>query len=237
MGFFDIFLSEEKKIGKNRLRLTSKDSQAEDREAAARWLADNKSPHALLALLSRFDMKLEHQLNDKAEKELVYGLLVAIGEPVQKPLRSWLKQCRHVSVPLKLLEELTDGPTAVQQVYKLLEAELARDDFKPEKKHALLVWLAERRDAGAIDAAAPFLGDFDENVRCTALEVLIHQGDDRAAPHLERAMLRPDEDSTRVKHRVAEIFAARRWVLSAPDAIAATLPKGFAVREGRVVTT
>lgn len=235
MGFFDFLLSEEKKITKNRLRLTSKDSQAEDREAAAVWLAENGSPKALLALLSRFDMKLEHQLNDKGEKERVYGLVIGVGEPAVKPLRSWLKQCKQIQVPLKLYEALTDASTALDMVVKLLEVELARDDFKPEKKHALLVWLAERRDPRAFDAAAPFLGDFDENVRCTAVEVLVHQGDARAREPLERALARPDEDSGRLRHRIAEVFAQRRWELDDPDAVSAALPGGFAVKDGRIV--
>ena len=84
MAFWDIFLSEEKKIAKNRRRRTSKDRQPEDREAAARWLADNGSPKALLALLSRFDMKLEHQLNDKAETDVVYGICVRLGDAARR---------------------------------------------------------------------------------------------------------------------------------------------------------
>lgn len=237
MGFFDIFLSEEKKIAKNRLRLTSRDAQAEDREAAARWLAENGTPHALLALLSRFDMKLEHQLNDKGEKEFVFGLLTGVGEPAVKPLRSWLKQCKQVGFPLKLHEALTDGQATIEIVYKLLAAELARDDFKPEKKHALLVWLAERRDPGAVDAVLPFLADFDENVRCTAIEVLAHQNDDRIAGPLEDALVRDGEDSNRLRHRVADLFAQRRWPVQRDEAVAAVLPPGYSVRDGRVVAT
>ncbi|MEZ4322645.1 MAG: HEAT repeat domain-containing protein [Myxococcota bacterium] len=234
MSFFDFFLSEEKKITKNRHRLTSRDAQAEDREAAARWLASNGSPKALLALLSRFDMKLEHQLNDKGEKEFVYGLLHGLGEAAVKPVRSWLKQCRQVSVPLKLHAELTDTESTIKLVYKLLAAELARDDFKPEKKNALLVWLAEHRHEGAIEAAAPFLDDFDENVRCTAVEVLLTQQDDAAAEILERRASNPDEDSNRLRHRVAEVFSSRGWPVVDGEAFGKALPDGYSVVEGRV---
>ncbi len=235
MGFFDFFLSEEKKIAKNRRRLTSKDSQPEDREAAARWLAENGSPKALLALMSRFDMKLEHQLNDKAEKEALFAMIVHIGEPAVKPLKSWLKQARSVSLPLQLLEALTDEATTIRTVHELLERELARDDFKPEKKHALLTWLGERKHEGAIEAVAPFLDDFDENVRCAAAEVLIAQQDEAAAPLLEARVSKPEEDSNRLRHRVAEVFAARRWPVQDGEAFARALPDGYQLQGGRVV--
>lgn len=235
MAFFDIFLSTEKKIQKNRQRLTSKDSQAEDREAAARWLVDNGSDLALMALLSRFDMRLEHQLNDKAEKELVYGLAAGVGQPLLKPLRSWLKQCKYVSLPLKLYEELSSHDKAVKAVYKLLEAEARRNDFKPMKKNALLVWLAEHKEEGAVEAATPFLSDFDEEVRCSAVEVLIKQDLPEVAELLERVMVRDGEDSTRLRHRIADIYAVRGYPVSDAEAFGAVLPDGFSVRDSRVV--
>ncbi len=235
MAFFDIFLSEEKKIIKNRRRLTSQDSQPEDREAAARWLAENGSKKALLALLSRFDMRLDHQLNDKAEKEFLYGLAAGVGSDILRPLRSWLKQCRHVSVPLKLYEELSDTESTIKVVYKLLATELERDDFKPIRKNALLVWLAEHRHEGAIEAAAPFLNYFDENVRCSATEVLVQQTDPAAAEILEARFTNEEEDSNRLRHRFAEVFAGRKWPVSDSEAVARFLPDAYAVHEGRVV--
>ena len=234
MAFLDIFLSEEKKIQKNRQRLTSKDAQAEDREAAARWLADNKSDKALLALLSRFDIRLDHQMNDKAEKEFLYTLAAGVGEPMLKPLRSWLKQCKLVSIPLKLYEELAGHERTVQAVFKLLRALMVRDDFKPQKKHTLLVWLAEHQVDGALEAATAFIGDFDEDVRCAAVEVLIKQGVD-VAEILERVMTKNTEDSNRLRHRIAEVFTSRGWKVGDPDAFQAVLPDGYAVRDSRVV--
>ncbi len=235
MSFFDFFLSEEKKITKNRHRLTSRDSQPEDRETAARWLAENGKPKAILALLSRFDMKLDHQLHDKGEKEFVSSIVLELGDDAIKPLRSWLKQCKQVGIPLQLLSDLSDEETTMQTVYKLLAAELARDDFKPVKKNALLVWLTDHQHPGAIEAAAPFLDDFDENVRCSAAEVLIVQQDPAAAEILATRFTNEEEDSNRLRHRIAEIFAARRWEVPDPEAFEAHLPDGYAMRDGRVV--
>ncbi len=44
MGLFDFFLSDEKKLAKHIRCLTHVDSQPEDREASAHWLAELGTP-------------------------------------------------------------------------------------------------------------------------------------------------------------------------------------------------
>jgi len=234
MGLFDFFLSDEKKLQKHQRRLTNRDSQPEDREASARWLADNGSQQALLALLTRFDMALEHQLKDSGEKDLVYALLASKGANAIEPTVAWLKTCRQVVLPLRLYEELTDKGRTIERACELLAAERARDDFKPDKKKRLLVWLAEQRHPSATAAAAPFLADFDEGVRYAALEVLAAQDDASAREPLLDALLRPDEESNRVRVRIADVFANRRWAVD-PAKVADRLPNGYSVRDNRIV--
>ena len=175
MGLFDFFQSEEQKITKRQRKITNRDAQPEDREAAARWLADQGSPAALLALLARFDVSLDHQLKDKGEKDLVYALASSKGNEMLAPLETWLKKCRSVALPLRLLEDLAGKNAAIDMACTLLDLERARDDFKPVKKKALLIWLASEKGDQCLDAAAPFLDDFDEGVRYAAAEVIIAQ--------------------------------------------------------------
>jgi len=237
MGMFDFLLSEEKKIKKNQRRLINRDAQPEDREISAKWLADNGSPNALLALLSRFDMVLEHQLKNQGEVEYIYSLAARKGPAILEPLQAWLRQCRQVATPLRLYEEVAGHDRAVHMVYELLEKERARDLFKPGKKKKLLVWLAEVKHEGAIEAAVPFLKDFDEGVRYAAAEVVITQDDEVGRLPLLEALAQPDEESNRLKVRIAEVFASRRWSIEGVDGVAELLPEGYAVRDGRIVTT
>lgn len=235
MGLFDIFLNEDKKIQKHQRRLTDRNAQAEDREAAATWLSDNGSGKALVALVSRFDMNLENQLKDKAEKEYVYGLLAQKGEALEKPLMLHLKRCRQFAMPIRLLEDLKGEEAAVESVFDLLQHELDKDDFKPEKKLNLLVWLAERRHPGALAAARPFLRDFDEGVRYAAAEVLIAQGTDEARLPLLEALANPNDDSNRVRVRISDVFVGRRWPIGEAS-LEGRLTEGYQVRDGRIVT-
>lgn len=237
MGMFDFFLSDEKRIAKQQRQLTNRDKQPEDREASARWLADNGSPKAIVALLTRFDMNLENQLNDRDEKEFVYGIISTLGDAVQRPLERHITRCKQIAMPIRLYTELKGEQGAVEQVFNALKYELEKGDaFKPEKKAHLLVWLAQRKHPGAIEACTPFLTDFDESVRCGAAEVLAVQGDDAARVPLEVALANDQEESNRLKVRLAELFRARGWALEHPDEVGTNLPSGFAVRDRRIVT-
>jgi hypothetical protein len=234
MFLFDFFLSEDKRIERQIRTLTDRDSQPEDREAAAKWLAENKSRTAIVGLLQRFELNLEHQMKDTTEKEAVYARLVNLGaDLVVEPTRAWLAQGRQFALPLRLLAELAGEQAAVQAVFQLLAQEHAKDDFKPDKKKGLLVWLAERKgQPEAVDAAAVFLKDFDEGVRYAAVEVCIAQGTEHAGEVLIPSLGNEKEESGRLKARIAEAFAQKGW--RAPESVAAMLHGGYRWKDGRI---
>lgn len=234
---FDWLLSKEARIQRNQRRLTNRDAQAEDREAAARWLVEEGSPKALVALLTRFEMNLTHQMNDKAEKEKVYGLLAGKGGQLRRPLEAHLRKCRQFAMPIRLLAEIDGAPAAVTCALDLLELERQRDDVNhPEKKANLLVWLTDHQDPRIIEVATRLLGDFDEGVRYAAAEAIAAQreGTEEVRRALEGVLARRDEDSNRLRARVASLFAQRRWPCG--EDAGANLPPGYAWKDSRVVT-
>ncbi|MFK7927619.1 MAG: HEAT repeat domain-containing protein [Myxococcota bacterium] len=237
MGMFDFMLSPEKKLAKNTRRLTNRDSQPEDREASAQWLANEGSPIAIMGLLSRFDMKLDHQLKDKGETDIVYSILVSMGEPVVVPCKSWLRQCVSLARPLALLGDLQGEEAAIDAALEILEIETERgNEFKPAKKRAALIWLAEKRHPEAIERVSRFLEDFDEGVRYAAAEVMAMQRDDAARLPMLAALANPEEESNRLRVRICEIFTQRGWSVSEHEEVLATCtPDGFAIRNGVLV--
>jgi len=232
MGLFDYF-TKEGKLKRHIQRMSNRDALPEDREASTFFLAEEGSNQSILGLLSRFDMNLTQNLLDSKEKEMVYTTLVQMGEPAKRPLRSWLKQCKQPAVPLRLQEELCGLSDTQDLVLELLAAEIERDDFKPEKKKVLLVWLASRRDPRFIEAATAALTDFDEDVRYRAAEVIIAQESDDGREPLLAALTNPDEESNRVPSRICEVFANRRWSISGADI--PRMPPGFEVNGERIV--
>ena len=232
MGLFDFFFSEESQIQKHTRTITNRDAQPEDRDASYRWLSEKGTPHTLQALLQRFEVSLEHQMKDANEKDTVVSLLQRHGGKAVEPVRAHLRTSKQVAYPLRLLAEIGGPEVAISTVYEMLEIERKKDDFKPEKKKALLIWLADQKHGGAVAAASPFLGDFDEGVRYAAAEVCAVQNGDGGREPLLNAFNSPREESNRLRVRICEAFATRGW--SAEGLDASKLSPPWKIANGRV---
>lgn len=238
MGLLDwLFPSEEQKIATHIRTLTDRDSQPEDREASAHALVATGEPQALLGLLSRFDVQLENQMKDAAEKDHVQALALSLGgAKMKEPLEAWLKRCRVFARPLSMYEDLYGRHAAITIALTVLDVEFKKNDLnKPQKKREMLIWLADNKDDRLLDASLKFLDDFDEGVRYAAGEVIISQEDDRGRLPLLARFADDDEDSNRVKTRWAEVFISRRWsVKEHEEALAKRPPHGYTVANGRI---
>lgn len=237
MGMFDIFLSPEKRIARHIRRLTNRDSQPEDRQASAEWLANHGTPQAVLGLLSRFDMQLDHDLKNLSEREIIRDLVIGLGDQAVEPLKAWLPQCKAVIQPLELLVVLKGERAAVQACFEILRREHEQgNDFKPAKKKAVLIWLAEHPTTDLVEHVVPFLEDFDEGVRYAAAEALGASGNDAGREPLLAALANPSEESNRFRARICDVFIQRGWsVQERADALPDLLPTGYAVRGERIV--
>lgn len=234
MGLFDMF-TKEGKLTKHVRRMSNRDALPEDRDASAHWLREEGSGKAIMGLLTRFDITITQGMKDRAEKEMVFGILTSMGDAVVPPLDAWLVKCKHYAWPLKLMVALKGQQAAVDAVYDLLDGPAGNDTFNPARRKELLVWLAENADGNAVARLGKFLKDFDEDVRYAASEVLIATNDEAARGPLLEALARPDEESLRLKHRLALVFKTRGW--SVGDTEVGGLPDGFGVSNGRIVGT
>jgi hypothetical protein len=234
MGLFDYF-TKEGKFKRHVHRMRDRDAPPEDREASAQWLADDGSPRAIVGLLSRFEMNLTQQMKDRAEKEWIYQMLVNMGAKVIEPVQHHLRRNKQFAYPLRLLEEVSGLDAAVQICLELLKVEAERSTFEPELKRALLVWAAERRHPAITANVAPFLSDFDDEVRYAAAEAMLAQESDEARAPMLAVLANPKEDSIRLKHRLCEAFKARGWSVAGVS-LAGVLPEAFTVHNDRIVS-
>ena len=238
MGFLDFFTGggPEKQRARHIQKLTNKHSQAEDRELAMHWLAEDGAPESVLGMLARFEMAIENRMKDTAEKEEVLGLLERLGEPTIAVARQHLKTCKVFAYPLRLVERVGGQPVALEVVRDLLSDELARQDFKPKRKTALLVKVADYVDETVLDAVSPFLEDFDEGVRYAAAEAILAQEGDEGREALIAALVNPDEESNRLRFRIVDGFHNRGWSVAGHEqAVAGCLPDGWTVQGDRLV--
>lgn len=220
-------------LKKHSRRVGTRDAQPEDREASARWLLDNGSDEAMTAVFNRFELQLEHSLKDKKEKELVFEMLVDTGPKAAAAARAFARTSVHFQWPVAVIDKVEGPGAGTQALIELLSTQRVEDEFKPEKKRTLLLFLAERRDDAIVAAASRFLTDFDEGVRHAAIEAIAAQEGDGTV--LLPALLNPKEESTRIRGRLAEIFALRGWPVGDDPWLVAHVPIGFRLVDGRLI--
>lgn len=231
MGLFDLF-TKDGKMTRNVRRMADPYAQPEDRDAAAKWLAEEGSERAIFGLLSRFDMSLSNQLKDRSEKDQVFELLVGLGAKAGAPARGWLQKAKHFVFPLRLVERLEGTEAAIQAALDTLDGPVGRTAFEPERRKEILTWLAEQRHPRIAARVLRFLKDADEDVRYVAVEAILAQEGEEGRSELLDALHAAAADATRLKHRIAQAFAQRGW--SVGEA-AVALPAGFVQRGDRVV--
>ncbi len=232
MAFLDfLFGSPIKRHGK---RVAERDAQAEDREESARWLANEGSDAAILALFGRYNLQIEHTLKDQREKDLVTDLLVELGPQATAQARVFASENVIFHGAVRVVERVEGAAAAVELLLALLARERVEEEFKIDKKKNLLIALAERRDPRIHDATVRFLSDFDEGVRNAAVEAVATQEGDAAREALGALLRNPEEESTRIRGRVAELFALRRWPAPDDPWLRDHMPSGFRHVDGRI---
>ena len=233
MGFFDALFggSPEKQLQKHRKRMKHKDSQQEDRIASIHWLAENGSPEAIYALLGRFEMTYEHHMKDNQEKVLVEELVLNLGDAALPALLKFIPKTKQFARPLALYERLAGREKCLDLLLEMLEMEKERSELKADKKRHVLIKLAEFKDPRIEPAVLDQLSEFDEGVRYAAAEVLAAQeANDSIRDALLDRLDHDEEDSNRLRVRIAEIAHSRGWSLAhRAESIAANPPANWSV--------
>jgi hypothetical protein len=235
MGWFDwITGGEDGQVKRHVKRIRNLNAQAEDRTASAHWLAEHGSEEAIIGLLGRFTITYEHRMKDTEEKNLVTDLLRGLGKDrIAGPIRAWCRKNEAFARPLSVVNDLEGGSAAVDLLLDMLGREV--DPFKTEKKRQILIKLSDYVDERIVERVPACLEDFDEGVRYAAAEALIAQDVPSVQVDLAKALARRDEESNRLRVRIAEAFHKRQWSLGEhAEAVAERPPVGWTVDGDRV---
>jgi hypothetical protein len=209
---FGLF-SKEKSLQRTIDKATNKLAQQADRWGALEKLRDDGSEEALLGLCKRFSITSTKGVEDEQEKSWVVDTLVGKGEAAAKPLRRYLRTAQHLAFPLKVLERIMPKDQVIEVVDELFTDEVPGYTRDPERRLELIRWLTEWPQVSAAEVlprVAPYLADFDENVRFAAVDGIAHHDASLAGPQLVAALVRPEEESGRVKRRIAELLVEHK---------------------------
>jgi hypothetical protein len=235
MGWLDFLTGgEEGQLKRHAKRIKDLNAQMEDRQQSARWLAEKGSEEAIYGLLGRYTINYEQRMKDTEEKELVTALLRGLGPKATSAIRQWVRKNDQFAVPLQLLDEMEGPAAAVDLLLDMLGREV--DPFKPEKKRQILIKLSDYIDERIPSRGGACLEDFDEGVRYAAAEALLGQDNEVVREDLAKALANRQEESNRLRVRIAEAFAQKGWSLGRYTAdVAERPPVGWKVAGDKMV--
>ena len=223
-------------------KVISKHSQSVDRFAAMEKLAKEGSDDSLHALCTRFSFKYDKTIEDQQEKQWVVDTLVARGGPALAAVRRYMKGATSLHYPLIVLGQIADRDTVFDVVDEILRDEPPGYTRDPEKRSDILSWLGEwdgPSNDEIIRRILPYLEDFDENVRYKAVDAIGLKPAPQAAEPLVKALVREEEESRRLRQRIAEVLSENQWDLGERKSEVATLLEtqlsGYKMHHDRLV--
>ena len=223
---FGLF-SKEKSLQKTVEKATNKLAQQGDRWNALEKLKEDGSEEALLGLCKRWNVTSNKAVEDEQEKHWVVEALVSHGAAALAPLQRHLKGADHLSFPLRVLEKIADHDKVLAIADELFASEPPGYVRMPERRIDLISWFREWKggtDEEIVSRLAPYVTDFDENSRFAAIEGMAGRDPQAIAEPLIGALLRPEEESGRIKRAAVEVLVKAKAPLGdKAQAVAAAL--------------
>jgi HEAT repeat protein len=210
-------------------------AQNYDRQEAIEELAKAGTVEAAEALLKRFTFTMEPSITDQEEKENAAEGIVNAGQAAIEPIRKYCARAESLTWPLKVLRRIVGEEEMVDELLALLEEFDVEYMRNPEPKLHLIKELEEYSSNDEVRAAVePFLLDVNEPVRFHAALTVFAMNDEKSVPALVAALA--EEESLRVKNRIAAGLVDKAWPISAElsDACKKALPPGYVLDGNKV---
>lgn len=205
---FGLF-SKEKALQKTIEKATNKLAQQPDRWGALEKLKDDGTEDALLGMCKRFAITSMKGVEDEAEKLWVVDTLVEKGTACLAPVVRYMKNAEQLAFPLRVLERVASREKVIEVADQLFASEVPGYVRMPERRIDLLRWFSEWKpatDDEVVSRFTPYVTDFDENVRFVAIDGMATRDPAKIAPPLLAALLRPEEESGRIKRTIVEVL-------------------------------
>lgn len=225
---FGLF-SKEKSLQRVVDKATNKLAQQPDRWGALERLRDDGSDGALFGMCKRWSITSLKGVEDEQEKNWVVDALVEKGEEAFSPLVRYMKTAEHLSYALKVLQKIGDKDRVLKVIDELFATEPPGYVRMPERRIDLITWFGDwsrkkLSEDEAVSRLAPYLTDFDENSRFAAIDAMRGREPEKIGAPLIEALLRPEEESGRIKRTILEVLEQGKVKLGdQAEAVAAIL--------------
>jgi HEAT repeat protein len=211
-------------------------AQNYDRQEAIQALADLESAEAVETLLRRFTFQIDPSITDQEEKDAAFRGILRAGELAILPVRAFAAKAESLAWPMKVMEQLLNETEFVEELLRWLSQWDTEYAKFIDAKVQILATLAEHKHPAICEHVERFLEDVNEPARFHAVCALLAQDVPESANALAGVL--PEEESMRVRSRIAEGLATRAWPVAAEKREGARrgLPPGYTVNaSGRIV--
>jgi hypothetical protein len=244
MGLFDLFKGPTRVDKKQRPKNSpaakwadrvEKRVQNYDRQEAIQALSDLATADAVEVLLKRFTFHMDPSITDQEEKDAAFRGILRAGKEAMGPVRAFVAKAESLAWPMKILKELVDDNEYVEELVRWLSRWDTEYAKFADPKVQILAALEEHKHPHIRAEVERFLEDVNEPARFHAVSALLAQDDPAAVPALTKLLL--EEESVRVRTKIAEGLASHGWMVAAEDgdAVRKVLPAAFSVdANGRV---
>jgi hypothetical protein len=233
---FGLF-SKEKALEKTIAKATNKLSQQVDRWGALERLKEDGSEEALLGLCKRFGITSMKGVEDEQEKNWVVDTLIGVGPAALPPLVRYMTKAEQLAFPLRVLERIAPREKVLEVADQLFKSEPPGYVRMPERRIDLIRWFSEWKPATDDEVVArlsPYVSDFDENSRFAAIDGMAGRDPAKIAPPLIAALIRPEEESGRIKRTIVEVLEKSKAPLGDQEQAVAAVLTGPLADEFRV---
>jgi HEAT repeat protein len=245
MGLFDRFKGPARAERKDRPKAGAAGKWADriekrvqnyDRQEAIQALSDLGTADAAEILLKRFTFHMDPSITDQEEKDAAFRGILRAGQDALGPVRAFAAKAESLAWPMKIAKELLEEEAYVDELLRWL----AKWDTEYAKfvdpKVQLLAELEEHKHPHIREHVERFLEDVNEPARFHAAAALVAQADPAAVAALGELL--GDDESVRVRNKIAEGFAAHGWTVpdEVRDAVRQSLSPGFVLDgSGRIL--
>jgi HEAT repeat protein len=232
MGLFDLFKGSPKADGKPRPKANPAAKWADrverrvqnyDRQEAIQALSEMETAEAVEVLLKRFTFHMDPSITDQEEKDAAFRGILRAGRAAIEPVRAFAAKAESLAWPMKIIKALVDEAEYTEELLRWLSKWDTEYAKFVDPKVQILAALEEQRHPQIREGVERFLEDVNEPARFHAVATLLAQGDAAALPALAKMLI--EEESVRVRSKVAEGLAQRAWPVA--EETRATLRNGL----------
>ncbi len=166
-------------------------------------------------LIKRFDMVVDHAIQDAREKEMVSEILLKNTDIAKPFVQEQLAKARHIGWPIKLTERMFSKDEFTNLLLKNVSTDLAHfDEIQMDRNIEILLALKEINDPRIVEKTLPFVTSRHDNLKLAAIDCLEAQAE--TSEEAKNAILSlskktPTDDNSRLLGLVNSIIQRHNW--------------------------